>query len=166
MDSISIWINIVSLVINNAVVISIAFFTYKYINKRSVCRQINQEEVAKTIIKSIYANCRSDVDLFDIERIAESIIKKTNFDQPIIETDPFNRFVKNAFADEPVVIESFKQGVLNGKILEDYMAMKSSYRNYLICRITFFDAPEAFKPLREEFEDKYIHGLSGLETKK
>ena len=160
----SILFNAISLVINNAVVICIAIFTYKYINKRSVRRQINQEEVAKTLIKSIYANCRNDVDLFNNERIVESIVKKTDFSQPIIETDPFNRFAEYAFLDEPIVIESFKQGVLDGKMLEDYMAVKLAYRHYLICRITFFDAPELYEPLRVEFEEKYKIGMRELEV--
>ncbi len=162
----SLFFNIISLVENNFVVIGIAVFTYRYINKRSVCRQVNQEEVAKTMIKSIYSNCRNDVNLFDDERIVKSVIKKTDFNQPIIETDPFNRFVDNAFYDEPIVFEAFKQGVLNGKMLEDYLAMKLAYRNYLICRITFFDAPELYNSTREEFEDKYIKGMSGLEARK
>lgn len=155
-------ISVLSIVINNVVIIAIAIFTYRYIDRRNILRQKNQEEVATVFLKSIYENCKKNVELFNDKKIEQSILKKTDFDKPFTKSEPIGLLETSAFSDEQIIIESFKNGVISGSLLEDYMAMKAAYQSYMICRVTFFDVPELYTPLESDFYRKYDVGMNHI----
>ncbi len=157
------YINLISLIVNNVVIIALAIFAYFYIDKKNVKRLKNQEEVARVLLLSVYKNCKANVDLLDNQNAEKTIIKHTDFSKPINDNDPIKILERSAFENESEIVELFKNGAIEGDYLQSYMDMKSAYKLYMSMRIAFFDAPELYLPIRIDFDNKYRDGISKLE---
>lgn len=155
--------DVISLVVNNSVIIIIALLTYHYIDRKSVIRQKNQEKIAKRLIKTVYDSCKENVDLLDDKWVEQLIIKKTDFDKPITDTDPTVKLENYAFTNEHIIMDAFQDGILSVELFNQYIEVKNAYKKYMNYRITFFDVPNLYNPLRQDFEDKYLQGKSSLE---
>ena len=148
-----------SLIVNNGIVILIAIITFIYIDRRNVKRMKNQEEVAKVFLLEVYKNCKETVELFDDDSIARLIVKKSDFDKTITADAPVKKLENSAFENESIVFDSFKEGVLSKDIFQAYIDMKQAFQKFMFTRITLFDAPEIWKPLRKSFLEKYSYGI-------
>lgn len=148
-----------SLIVNNGVVILIALFAFVYIDRRQIKRMKNQEEAAKILLRNVFNNCKKTVVMFDDEKFVKLIIKKTDFDKPITADDPTRILEDNAFKNESIVFDLFKEGLLSSDIFQAYIDMKQAFQMFMSTRITLYDAPEIWGPIRENFLEKYRDGL-------
>ena len=97
--------------------------------------------------------------MFDDDSIARLIVKKSDFDKTITADAPVKKLENSAFENESIVFDSFKEGVLSKDIFQAYIDMKQAFQKFMFTRITLFDAPEIWKPLRKSFLEKYSYGI-------
>lgn len=152
-----------SIILSNLVVVSIAVFTFAYIDKREINKHINQENVAKLLIKMTYENCKSNIEIFDDEHFVKKLIDKVDFDSLDTKNDPVRKIEKSAYENEHLIMEAFMEGTLPNDILEDYFAMKKAYGLFMTVRVIFFDHPEIYEREKRKFITCFENGMAHLE---
>lgn len=150
---------------DNAIVMLIAVITYLLIDRKNIEKQKNQEEIIFSVMESIYKTCKENVDLFETPQITEMLVRKTDFNSTEYDNLPAGKLAKAAFLDEAIIIDAFKEGILNKTYFDDYIKMKNAYKKFMLVRITFFDAPEVFAPVKHEFESCFNEGISAIENR-
>ena len=148
---------------NCITVVSIAVATYVVINKESVSRQKNQEEIYIETLRKMYLGCEACVEYIENPEIFEILIRKVDFNQPITENSPIGKWKMIPFENEEFLQESFKNGILGLECFKQYLAVKKAYSEYMTMRFTFFDKPDMYEPLKKEFKDKYDEAMKLLE---
>lgn len=150
-------------VINSAVVIILYLITYIALDKRSIMRENNKNEVAYMLIKKSYNEAKKQADLMTIEIIKKYVVPKIDFNS--IDNALVNNLCSAPFEDENLILEMVKDGQISKELLDGYFSVKKSYSIYMNSIITFFDAPKIYKPMKIEFYKILDSELDNIENK-
>ena len=153
-----------AIVVNNIVVVSIAIFTFIFIDRRQIQKHINQEDVAKFLLKMTYEMCESNVSIFDDESFVKELKAKAySLD---VENNPVRKIEKSAFENEQLIMDAFMNGTLSKEIVEDYFAMKKAYSFCMTVGFFYYDHPKLYEREKNKFINCYREGLARLEGSK
>ena len=141
------WAEILSII----VVIVLYIITYRTIDKKTVARENNKRDISDLLIKKSYQECLGYMDYLCPALVQKYILPKCDFNS----TAPnivISNIQSSPFINEDIVIELIKDGQITKTKLEKYFTIKEKYIKYVTMRITFFDAPELYEPLRDELK--------------
>ena len=130
------------------VTILLYVITYKAINKRTIERDKNKDEISIMLLKKWYSECKEYIVILNKETVNNYIVPKIDFNNTtnII----INNLQNGPFSNENTIMDLVKDGQLTKMQIEGYFRVREKYRKYIIMRIIFFDAGDKYEPLRME----------------
>lgn len=147
---------------DNTVAILIALTTFIFIEKGRIDRAQNQEGIAKFMLRSIYEDCCSRVNLLDNSDVLSTVLCDNDYHIPQLNKT-IARWEQETFSNESVLLELFKDGVLHDRLLQEYNSIKNSYTRCLHARIIYRDCNELYEPIRNRFIDECTNCMNSLE---
>ena len=139
--------------LNVIAVIIIFIITFETLNRREI--EINEQEMAREknkydisfmLLKSCYEECISYINLLNDELVEKYIIPKVDFNSS--ESKIVNNLQTAPFINENIILELVKDGQITENVVAGYFNIKRRYREYVNVRITLFDAPQVYTPLK------------------
>lgn len=146
-------------ILNVIVVVVLYVITYKVLDQREIKKEKNKNEVAVTLIQDCYKQCNFYLEMLNDEMVTKYIIPKIDFNSanPILISNIQN----NPFGNENIIMDLAIDGQLTKQQIKSYFNVKEKFSTYVTMRITFFDAPHIYTPLKKE-----LSNLITVETKK
>lgn len=155
--NINFWIGI----LNNIVIIVLYAITYKKIDEKAIKREENKYAIPVLLFQKCYQECKNYINLLNEGTVEEHIIPKTDFNST---NNPIMNNLQGApFSNENIIMDFVKDGQVTKAQIEGYFRVKEKYRQYIIMRITFYDDPHIYDPLKIdlykmiEYEIKRLH---------
>lgn len=147
--------NLVSLIVNNVVVIDIFITTFTLIDNRNIRKETNKEKIATEMLSLTYKECQKYMDILTDTIVRSHIIPKCDFNKTVNEKDNviFTNLKNAPFTFENQILDFSKEGIVNSENFSNYINLKQLYKGYIEMRLTFFDAPEVYEPLKKELKD-------------
>ena len=139
--------------VNAAIAIFVFASGYYLIDQWNVQKQKNQETIAKFLLASIYGECMTYVKMLDFRDTVEKLVELTDFDKrynALDDPSPGMRYAQMPFLSESSLLSYFQEGILEKEYFATYQNIKQTFKNYVFARVTFFDAPEKYGPIRTE----------------
>ena len=135
-------------IMNIVVVIVLYLITYKTLDARTIEREINKKEVSILLIEQCYQEVLDYIDWLNQETVEKIIVPKMNFNST--NNKILDNLQNSPFQNEDIIVDLAKDGQITKKLLERYLNLKVKYRKYLNMRITFYDAPHYYEPLKTD----------------
>ncbi|MDG6155641.1 hypothetical protein NF716_04635 [Lactococcus formosensis] len=151
-----------AIVISNCIVVLLYLITYFVLDRRSIIREKNKNEVAYLLIKKSYEEVRKQADFMTIEIVKKYVVPKIDFKST--DNTLVNNMCNAPFEDENLIFELVKDGQISKELLNGYISVKKSYSIYINSIITFFDAEEIYIPMKEEFYKTLDREVNNIEN--
>ena len=137
--------------LNVIAVVVLYVITYKVLDQREIKKEKNKSEIAATLLKDCYEQCNFYLKMLNEETVDRHIIPKIDFNS----TAPsiINKLVNIPFDNENIIMDLAKDGQITKQQITSYFDVKQKFNNYVTMRITFFDAPDIYIPLKEELSE-------------
>ena len=139
--------DLLSIVISNAVVIILFLITFHFIDARNLKaeeKQLlvidNKRAIGLHMLKKTCLNCQEEINILTPEVIKKYVIPKVDFNLP--GDNELVKSLKNSpFTFEDQLNTLFIDGSLYGPELDMYDNLKRKYRDFITISITLFDVP-------------------------
>lgn len=148
-------------ILNITVVIVLYLITFRTLDARTIERENNKKEVSILLIEQCYQEILDYVDWLNQETVEKIIVPKVDFNST--NNKILDNLQNSPFLNEDIVIDLAKDGQITKKKLEGYLKIKVNYRKYLNMRITFFDVPHFYEPLKTDLCDTIKIELKNLD---
>ena len=148
--------DLLSIVISNAVVIILFLITCHFIDARNLKaeeKQLlvidNKRAIGLHMLEITCSNCKKEMDILSPEVIKKYIVPKIDFNAPGEELIIKN--IKNSpFGFDEQLKSLFVDGSLYGPELDLYFNLKNRYEVFIGTSITFFDVPKLVSPVEQQ----------------
>lgn len=148
-------------IFNIIVVIVLYSITYKKLDKRTIEREKNKNEISSLLIKECYHECIEYIALLNQETIEKYIVPKIDFNNTTNKNMIIGNLQNSPFVNENIIMDLVKDGQITKKQIDGYFKVKKKYRQYINMRIIFFDCPNLYEPLKTD-----LCNLINIENKK
>jgi hypothetical protein len=138
-------------ILNIIVVIVLYLITFRTLDARTIEREINKKEVSILLIEQCYQEILDYIDWLNQETVEKIIVPKIDFNST--NNKILDNLQNSPFQNEEIIIDLAKDGQITKNLLETYLKFKVKYRKYLNMRITFYDAPHYYEPLKHDLCD-------------
>ena len=142
--------------LNAVVVLAVFAITYKVLTEREIkihnkelLREENKLGISLLLVRGCYEECKSYIDLLSEETVNNHIVPKIDFNS--INPRIIGNLRIAPFSSENIILDLAKDGQITEEQIAGYFKVRRKYEEYVNMRITFFDAPHFYIPLREEF---------------
>lgn len=167
-------INIISILINNVLVLVLFITTYHFIDSRHIDAEkqemqinINKRTAGLCFIKKTSESCKIMIDTLTPEVVTKYVVTKVDFNKP------GNIGISKELKDSPFTFDIqinalFSDGILKMNEWLMYQDLKSTYSNYIDVLITFFDDQKITDRYLEKINNsiRYVHTyLSNIDQK-
>lgn len=146
--------------LNIIIIVVLYIISYKILDARSIERENNKNAIVILLIKNCYNECLNQIDSLKQEIVVDYIIPKMDF------KSTHNSVLVNCqnfpFINENIIMDFVKDGQVTKHQVEGYFNLKEKYMQYITMRITLFDAPEIYEPLRIELKNELEKELKEL----
>lgn len=139
--------DLISIVINNIVVITLFFITYILIDSRNIQKDKNKKSTADLILIEIYEKCKDMVRLFSKEENREKAVKNCDGNKLIFEDNVHLHYLKYPFENESLIYDFASSGIIPKDVFEDFLSTKKEYQEYINTALILYDRFEHFKGL-------------------
>ena len=131
-------------IFNGTIVIVLYIISFFYIDNKQNEKDANSRDIAETLFKKTYQECKQNLELLDNRIVVEKyIIPKVDGNK----TDSENKVVHNLqtlpFDSYDTIMELATSGYLLKNQLEDYLHIKKEYQYLVSVKITFYDLDTA-----------------------
>lgn len=140
--------------LNIATVIVLFVITYQLLDKKEMKREKNKQDISILMLRNFYDECKSYVEFLSPQKVEKFIVPKAlgkdgeGGDENIISN------LQNApFENESSFMDLVKDGQISQTQMEQYLEVKTAYRQYVNVRIIFHDIPEAYNDLQLKLLD-------------
>lgn len=140
--------NLLDIVINSIIVITLYLITYLILDKRTVQVSKNKIEIYKQILINIYKECIDTINLFSQPKILNNIIKDLDFDAPMIENKKFSKLIVSPFDNKDIIFDLAKSGEIDVETFQKFLTIQTEYRKYITTLIVFYDRAEEVMVLK------------------
>lgn len=144
--------NILGIVVSTITTISIFGITFFCVEQWNLKRQNNQKELAEYLLKYTYSECLVYINHLELPNVVERLVKRTDFSayyNKKTNPAPYMGYSEIPFEHDDFISNCIMNGILSKEQVEVYFKIKHDYSAYVMSRITLFDAPEVYEPLRE-----------------
>ena len=146
--------NLLDVFINSIIVIILYLITYLTIDKRTIEKSKNKEDIYKQILINMYSECIQTLNLIHDENILNKIIKQVDGNAPIIENKIVNNLMKLPFENKDTILDFAKSGEIDVNTFQRFLNIQSDYRKYINMLIRCFDRQEYIETLKVELLKK------------
>lgn len=148
--------NLLGIVINSIVVISLYLVTFEFVDKRNEAKERNKVLTAKQMLKQVYSKCKYNMELMEDPKIRPYIVRFVDPDKLIENDNKYRIFEESPFINESELLEFFKDGTLTEDVYKTYLINKDNYHQFMTMSLTFPDLPDKVDKARQ----KAISGLN------
>lgn len=142
-------------ILNIISVLVVFIITFVTLNKREmeihekeIAREKNKYDISLLFLKNCYEECVNYINILNKQNTEKFIVPKIDFNSA---NPKIIRNLQNApFENEGYLMDFVKDGQITKKQIEKYLDIKRNFRQYVNMRITFFDAPDIYEPLKEQ----------------
>lgn len=143
-SSTTINIDLFDAVFNGTIVIVLYIISFFYIDNKQNEKDANSRDVAQTLFKKTYQECKQNLEFLDNKLVVEKyIIPKVDGNK----TDSENKVVHNLqtlpFDSYDTIMDLATSGYILKNQLEDYLHIKKEYQYLVSVKITFYDLDTA-----------------------
>ncbi|HIW75670.1 MULTISPECIES: hypothetical protein [Gordonibacter] len=139
--------------LNAVAVLAVFAITYKVLTGREVeirekelRREENKQKVSLLLLNDCYEDCKRYIDLLNEENVNNYIVPKIDFDSTDLGIAV--NFSTAPFVNQDAIADFAKDGQIPEDRIARYYAIKRKFEEYVNMRITLFDAPHFYVPLR------------------
>jgi len=140
--------DLLSIFINSVIIIFLYIITYLTIDKKSIEKSKNIQNIYKQILINMYNNCIETIDLLSNEYILKSLEKKIDGNIPIVENKIINNILEIPFETKNIILDFAKNGEINVKTLQNFLIIESDYRKYINTLVICYDRKDYIAPLK------------------
>lgn len=140
--------------LNAVAVLAVFAITYKVLTGREVeirekelRREENKQKVSLLLLNGCYEDCKRYIDLLNEENVNNYIVPKIDFDSTDLGIAV--NFSAAPFVNQDAIADFAKDGQIPEDRIARYYAIKRKFEEYVNMRITLFDAPHFYVPLRD-----------------
>ena len=131
-------------IFNGIIVIVLYIISFFYIDNKQNEKDANSRDVAETLFKKTYQECKQNLEFLDNKIVVEKyIIPKVDGNK----TDSENKVVRNLqtlpFDSYDTIMDLATSGYILKNQLEDYLHIKKEYQYLVSIKITFYDLDTA-----------------------
>lgn len=138
-------------ILNIVVVIVLYLITYNKLDLRTIEREKNKKELSALLINQCYHECLDYMKWLDQEMVEKYIVPKMDFNST--NNTVLVNLQESPFLNENIIIDLAKDGQFTKKQIEGYFKIKAKYRQYVIMRISLFDAPHFYESFNADLYD-------------
>lgn len=151
--------------LNILIVILLYIITFKTLDKKALEREKNKNEISMLLLRVCYQECMKYIYWLNQETIEKYIIPKTDFNSTEYNGTICDNIQKSPFINENIIMDLVKDGQIAKCNMEKYFEIKERYMGYISTRITFFDAPQMYEPLKTDLCNIINKELDKISTK-
>lgn len=140
--------NLLDILINSIVVIILYLITYLTIDKKSIEKSKNKEDIYKQVLINMYSECIEIINLLHDESILNKIVKQVDGDAPIIENKIVSNLINLPFESKNIILDFARNGEIDVNTLQRFLSIQSDYRKYINMLIICFDKQEYIESLK------------------
>ena len=144
---------------NVIAVVVLYVITYKALDQREIKKEKNKNEISAILIKNCYEQCNFYIKMLSEEMVEKYIVPKIDFNST--NTTLITNAQNAPFENEAIIMDLVKDGQITKQQITSYLNIKQKFGQYVTMRITFFDSPYIYEPLKEE-----LSHLISIEIKK
>ena len=142
--------NLLGIIVNSVVVISLYLVTFEFVDKRNEARERNKVLTAKHMLKHIYSDCINNMEYMDDAKLRPYITRYVDPDKTIEKDNKFRIFEESPFNDEASLMEFFNDGTLSKDVYDSYLANKMNYFQFMTISLIFPDVPYEVDKARQK----------------
>ena len=149
--------DIVSLIVNNVTVLDIFIITFILIDNKNIKKETNKEKIATQMLALTYKECNKYINFLTDEIVKNYIIKKCDFSKTVNKHDNiiYTNLENAPFTFENQILNFSNEGIINADNFNNFINLKQLYMDYIDKRLSFYDIPVLYTPLKNKLE-KYI----------
>lgn len=137
--------------LNIITVIVLFVITYQLLNKKEIKCEQNKHDISLFMLQNCYNECMNYIKFLNPERVEKFIVPKVFAKDGDGANENIIHNLQNApFENESSFMDLVKDGQINKKQMEQYLEVKTKYRQYVNMRITFYDMPNVYIELQTE----------------
>ena len=156
--------NLLNIFINSIVVIILYLITYLTIDKRSIEKSKNKQDIYKQILINMYTECIETINLLHDKSILNKVVNQVDGNAPIIENKIVNNLINLPFESKETILDFAKSGEIDVNTLQRFLDIQSDYRKYINMLIICFDKQEYIVPLKLDLLKKLNKEISMLQS--
>ncbi|MBR0351444.1 MAG: hypothetical protein IJH76_06485 [Clostridia bacterium] len=137
-----------SIFINSIIVIFLYIITYLTIDKKSIEKSKNIEDIYKQILINMYNDCIETINLCCDDYILKKIVEKVDGNTPMIENKLVNNLIKTPFESKQIILDFAKNGDISVNTLQNFLVIETDYRKYINMLILCYDRKDYIEPLK------------------
>lgn len=143
--------------LNIIAVIVVFAITFQTLNQREIKihekeieHEINKYNISLMLLQDCYDECLEFIKVLNDEHVEKYIVPKIDFNSinPII----ISNLQSIPFINESYFMDFVKDGQITKRQISGYLQIKRKFKHYVNMRITFFDTPHIYLPLKDELE--------------
>lgn len=134
--------NLLDIVINSIIVITLYLVTYLTLDRRSIQISKNKIEIYKQVLINMYKDCIDTIQLFSQQKVLDNIINDLDFDAPMIENKKISRLITLPFDNKDIIFDLAKSGEIDVEIFQKFLTIQTEYRKYINMLIVLYDRTE------------------------
>lgn len=138
--------------LTNLIVVTLFSITYEILDKRTVEKEKNKEEISTLLLKESYDLCLQCMDNLSEEFVKKFIVPKMDFDGGIRENQVVENLKNAPFLNESIILSLAIDGQVSPGEIQDYYKIKQQFREFVTVRTTFYDSPEIAIPVIDELK--------------
>lgn len=137
-----------SIFINSIIVIFLYIITYLTIDKKSIEKSKNIEDIYKQILINMYNDCIETINLCCDDYILKKIVEKVDGNTHMIENKLVNNLIKTPFESKQIILDFAKNGDISVNTLQNFLVIETDYRKYINMLILCYDRKDYIEPLK------------------
>lgn len=163
MNMVNINYELLSAILNAAVVIALFIITYMVIDKRQMEKDHNAKMTSCVLRLSTYRKCKDLLKIVDNQEvITKYIVPKVDFSKSDVDNQIVINLQDNPFSEYLSILDFSKNGIVSHDELNTYLKIMEMYKSYISMRITFFDICYASEPEHVALQQTLYSKKAGL----
>ena len=128
--------------LTNLIVVTLFSITYEILDKRTVEKEKNKEEISTLLLKESYDLCLQCMDNLSEEFVKKFIVPKMDFDGGIRENQVVENLKNAPFLNESIILSLAIDGQVSPCEIQNYYKIKQQFRKFIMMQITFYVFPK------------------------
>lgn len=152
--------DLLSIITNIALTVSIFGATYILINSREIRQGQNAQEAVNVMLDITYSECEKTIRMLLDDEWLQIIVSKVDFNSNDDET--LTSVKQGPFSYDSLIMGYLDKGLLTGELLQDYLTVKNEYLAFVTMTVALFDHSELFSPRASDLLDMIKEARSKL----
>lgn len=145
--------DLLSIITNIALTVSIFGATYILINSREIQKGQNAQEAVNVMLDITYCECEKTIKMLLDDKWLQTIVSKVDFNSND-GGEALSSLKQGPFSYDSLIMGYLDKGLLTGELLQDYLTVKNEYLAFVTMTVALFDHKEVFAPKASDLLDE------------